>query len=148
MASMVFGDERDFASIWQGVKASEQEDEKQTLSFLATAISNEKALALVAHNCDLKSLHDFRGRNIVHFAAMQTNSEIVRILLENGAPPESARSPENSYALHHAVKFNDNPEITRLLLQHGAAADKFVYGRSLLHLAVEIKSIDKVRILW
>ncbi len=82
MSSMVFGHERFLGSIWQSVKAPQREDEKQTLSFLVTFICNEKAMSLVAQNCDFKSLYGFYARTAL---GGSKSIDKVRILLEHGA---------------------------------------------------------------
>lgn len=77
------------------------------------------------------NLANKEGRTPLHYAALQGNVEIAKILLENGADvnvadkdtdPETAlafRGNEGKAPLHYAVE-NGHVEVARLLLQKGA----------------------------
>lgn len=62
-----------------------------------------------------------RGETPLHLAARANQTDIVRVLLRNGAQV-NAKARENQTPLHIASRLG-NSDIVTLLLQHGAAVD-------------------------
>ncbi|KHN94540.1 ankyrin 2,3/unc44 [Metarhizium album ARSEF 1941] len=74
--------------------------------------------ALIDAGADIHTQGEWKGRLVLHHAAMTGQAHVVGVLLRNGADV-NARDGTNRTALHWAV---DWPEVVEVLLAHGADA--------------------------
>lgn len=97
---------------------------------------------------------DKDGRTALHFAVLNNQADLVRILLENGAKTNvkehSSETGFNGwgwYPLHLALR-NGNNEIVKLLVKHGADINQVMdNGQAPIHLAAVNGDIGTVKFL-
>lgn len=78
-----------------------------------------------------------KGQSLLYFACMRGNVEIVKLLLQKGANPNS-KSNDGDFPLIEAVYFEDKPEILEILLSEGADPNmQDTYGDTALIVAAD-----------
>lgn len=114
------------------------EDRKETLNYLISSGADING----------KASHEIApGITALHLAVMFDKVDIIKILLNNKADPESKTETSGNTPLHNAASFG-NIEIAKLLLKAGADVDvNNNYGYTPLHDATNSRQINMVRYL-
>lgn len=88
------------------------------------------------------------GSTLLMFAVHHNQTNIVRLLLENGANPNTRNSDGCSALIQCAKVINLNIEIVKLLIDHGAKLNlQCIFGTTALILAVKFSTISMVKLL-
>ncbi|KAL4897600.1 ankyrin repeat-containing domain protein [Aspergillus ambiguus] len=142
------------------VNAQDPRDGRTALSIAAETGDINMAKLLLAHgasvhirqysrNCRDCDLHPFymAGRNPLHWAAGEGHPDMVELLLEYGANPNSANSIGRP-ALQEAI-WQDDVRSVRLLLDNGADVNfrNFYHGWRPIHAACDYNRIELIHVL-
>jgi ankyrin len=114
------------------------EDRKETLNYLISSGADING----------KASHEIApGITALHLAVMFDKVDIIKILLNNKADPESKTETSGNTPLHNAASFG-NIEIAKLLLKAGANVDvNNNYGYTPLHNAASFGNIEIAKLL-
>lgn len=123
----------------------EYTERRGRLEIVAATENNMDALELIMtkSNADLK-VTDGDGKNLLFFAILNKNAEMLNYLLKNGVSPNKA-DKYGSTALFWAVR-EYNPEAVGILLSKGANPNvKNAYGSYVIHEAVRTNNMEIIR---
>ena len=116
-----------------GISINVVDKEKDTPLMCAVYLNKlENVAALIERGADLNMTSEEKGASILHIAAKNGSSELVKLLLDHNISvnvlDNDGRTP-----LAWACKTNYNVDIVKMLIEHGA--DISLGGRECLHLA-------------
>ena len=109
---------------------------------------DEKAvMEILKAGCD-KDIRDSVGATALHVAVYNTNTQVLKLLLDYGFDPNATITKNGCTPLHNAVTAN-NPAAVRILLQYGADPDiKDFNGSTPLDRARKEEKTVLVRLLY
>jgi ankyrin repeat protein len=106
----------------------------------------ETIKGLIAQGKDINA-RNIRGQTPLHLAAMKGNSDVLQLLLENGAQVDALASDSGCTSLHYAAGLG-HVELCELLVRYGADPDaQTARLQTPLHLAVASGHSDVVALL-
>jgi ankyrin repeat protein len=106
----------------------------------------ETIKGLIAQGKDINA-RNIRGQTPLHLAAMKGNSDVLQLLLENGAEVDALASDSGCTSLHYAAGLG-HVELCELLVRYGADPDaQTARLQTPLHLAVASGHSDVVALL-
>jgi len=117
-------------------------DENEKLFFEAVKTNNPPAIELMLHNNSFINIYDDKKDTALHIATKAKFTNIVKLLLDNGAKPDMVNGGEQLTALSYAA-INKDLECFEMLLKVTDLnfSDKSIQigmdGKTLLHLLVE-----------
>jgi ankyrin len=110
----------------------------------ATARNIAAVMLLIEAGADLTA-RDQSSLTALHYATWQGDAGTVRLLLAEGANPNTITDTLHETPLHYAAS---DPEMVKALLDAGIAADAQNYnGWTALYRAVQVGSVESVRTL-
>jgi V8-like Glu-specific endopeptidase len=115
------------------------------LEMVAARANNQEALEMILakSTADIKAT-DADGKNLLYFAILNKNADMLNYLLKNGVSPNKA-DKYGSTALFWAVR-EYNPEAVKILLSKGANPNvKNTYGSYVIHEAVRTNNMEIIR---
>ena len=106
----------------------------------------ETIKSLIAQGKDINA-RNIRGQTPLHLAAAKGNSDVVQLLLENGAEVDAVATDSGCTSLHYAASLG-HVELCELLVRYGADPDaQTARLETPLHLAVASGHSDVVALL-
>lgn len=101
---------------------------------------------LLQHDIDLE-IRDDEGTSILMFATAQRHAQLVKFILQRGVNIDF----KNEYGLHpiHIAIFNKDTRLVNTFLYNGVSGNTVIVktGRTCLHAACEVVSLDIVKLL-
>ncbi|EAY03221.1 hypothetical protein TVAG_421090 [Trichomonas vaginalis G3] len=110
-------------------------------------LSREIIEKLINKNHDLVNMNDKEGKYPLYYALKYINSDVIKLLLENGVNPNTTQY-DNQDIIFYLIKKNVSVELIKLFIDHGLEfhqSDK--NGKKALHHAIKIKNKDIIGFL-